>query len=813
MDIEKFKMEELPLHGKIWQDISQLEKERCRIGKVDKDLELHRSSLRNRKMELRNKQHEKKISEAMFNFMAGISQPKTESLYFLKWLKIQLDTLSRRHLSKLREQYNECKNKQGNVNEMAKLDEQISRSSLGPEHFFRELGQIYERACCLPENDPTRLTVEHLPALCAQMLLDGFPVELVDGDTSNIPMKWISEVLTQLHRLVDSKSRILVMTVLGVQGTGKSTLLNTMFGVQFAVSSGRCTRGAFMLLIKVSEEFKSELKCDFIMVIDTEGLQSPELAALDTSYEHDNELATLVIGLSDITIINVAMGNNTEMKDILQIVVHAFLRTKEVGKKPRCLFVHQNVSDMSAHDRNMRDRKKLMEQLDEMTRAAAKMEKKVTYTKFTDVMEYDPDKDNYYIPGLWHGTPPMAPVNTGYNEAVYELKRSLIGSVQTSDEVKRNNAKDFLKWTVVLWDAVKYEKCLTKAEEFTKDCLTPAVEDYITKRLGCDIADEMMTGDVGLDFSTRTHFQFAILKQLLDEDTFEKFQKYTDNYKTFVNEWILVRIIETFSQNDKWQKLKLKHLSEVVQKIKDATTQAKEEIEENTDMKKFIQKIRAHLEDQLIFQENDFVIILNKADTQQFADNLIYFLLKMEQSLTKEYNSPTSQDDLQEAIRHLPFKPHELLFNRLYGCGHQCPFCGTPCEAGGGGHTQHYSNMHRSKGLGRYICEYSNKLVTDICTTAVTTDKSFKSSKTKGEWHPYKKYREIYPDWEINGDASVEASDYWKYVMMTYNDKFAYSYSALPADIPKTWKELTKAHAKISLNKSFNIVEYKAEAD
>ncbi|KAJ8336657.1 hypothetical protein SKAU_G00378770, partial [Synaphobranchus kaupii] len=189
-----------------------------------------------------------------------------------------------------------------------------------------------------------------------------------------------------------------------------------MFGVQFAVSSGRCTRGAFMVLIGVKEDFKRQLGCDYIMVIDTEGLKSPELAQLDESYEHDNELATLVVGLSDITVINIAMENCTEMKDILQIVVHAFLRMKEVGRKPCCQFVHQNVPDISAHDSNTRDRKLLLEQLNEMTRAAAKMEKRgKNNDKFTDVMEYNPEKNNWYIPALWHGNPPMAPVNAGYS--------------------------------------------------------------------------------------------------------------------------------------------------------------------------------------------------------------------------------------------------------------------------------------------------------------------------------------------------------------------------------------------------------------
>ncbi|XP_078473997.1 up-regulator of cell proliferation-like [Lampetra planeri] len=86
--------------------------------------------------------------------------------------------------------------------------------------------------------------------------------------------------------------RVFVLTVLGVQSTGKSTLLNTMFGLQFTVSSGRCTRGAFMQLMSIDDELKQELECDFILVIDTEGLKAPELATHHDSYEHDNELAT-----------------------------------------------------------------------------------------------------------------------------------------------------------------------------------------------------------------------------------------------------------------------------------------------------------------------------------------------------------------------------------------------------------------------------------------------------------------------------------------------------------------------------------------
>ncbi|XP_027894854.1 up-regulator of cell proliferation [Xiphophorus couchianus] len=470
-DILKYKKDQLQLQGQIWKELTCLEKEEFRLRKVgSENIENYKCKLQRDRKELRKKQNAYGMSRAMTSFISAISSPLRERCYFLKWMQINLDNLSRIKFSGLRELYKEKCRDFENKEEIKKIDQQLSSSSLGVEHFFREMGQIYEASLYLPETDPSRQQLQHLPKLCAQLLLDGFPLELVDGDASNIPLRWVSDVLSQLNDLVSPKNKIRVVTVLRVQGTGKSTLLNTMFGVQFAVSSGRCTRGAFMLLIKVNEDFKKVLNCDFVMIIDTEGLKSPELAQLDNSHEHDNELATLVVGLSDITIINIAMENSTEMKDILQIVVHAFLRMKAVGKKPQCQFVHQNVSDVSAHEKNLRDRKLLLEQLNEMTQAAAKMEKKEKYKSFTDVMEYNPDTGNCYIPGLWNGNPPMAPVNAGYSETVYELKKNIIqqlGKCRSPSnniiqqlgkyESTSNNILEFREWITSLWNAVKHE--------------------------------------------------------------------------------------------------------------------------------------------------------------------------------------------------------------------------------------------------------------------------------------------------------------------------------------------------------------------
>ncbi|XP_030193336.1 interferon-induced very large GTPase 1-like [Gadus morhua] len=455
-DTVQYKEKELPLQGSIWKEFTQLEKEECRLRKAgDKDIEKYKCGLNQQKKDLREQQRDLGISNDMISFIDALSCPAVEQAYFFKWMQIKIDNLSREHLSHLRAEY-KLKSKNSSKEELKVIDQQLSKSSLGIENYFREMGQIYESTVSLPESDKFRQQFMHLPKLCAQLLIDGFPLELVDGEASGIPLAWVKDVFSELRKMVVPESKIRVVTVLGIQSTGKSTLLNTMFGVQFAVSSGRCTRGAFMLLIRVNKEYSKEINCDFLIILDTEGLKSLELAQLEDSYEHDNELATIVVGLSDITIINIAMENMTDMKDILQIVVHAFLRMKEVGKKPKCLFVHQNVSDVSAHDNNLRDRTVLLQQLNEMTQAAAKVEKKEENKSFKEVMEYDPDTGNGYIPGLWHGNPPMAPVNSGYSEAVYELKTNIIQMLKDC----KSSAYDFdqfINWTASLWKAIKHE--------------------------------------------------------------------------------------------------------------------------------------------------------------------------------------------------------------------------------------------------------------------------------------------------------------------------------------------------------------------
>ncbi len=112
-------------------------------------------------------------------------------------------------------------------------------ASFGIEHIFREFSQIYE-SC---EKHQKNRTAKILPRLMAELFLMGQPLEIMDGDTSHIPLNWVMAVLSELKKLLGSATRVFVLSILGIQSSGKSTLLNTLFGSKFAVSSGRCTKG------------------------------------------------------------------------------------------------------------------------------------------------------------------------------------------------------------------------------------------------------------------------------------------------------------------------------------------------------------------------------------------------------------------------------------------------------------------------------------------------------------------------------------------------------------------------------------------
>ena len=74
-----------------------------------------------------------------------------------------------------------------------------------------------------------------------------------------------------------------------------------------------------MQLLPLDDLLKQKTECSYVLIVDTEGLRAPELDSLQ-SQKHDNELATFVIGLANVTLINIYGEVPGDMDDILHVL-------------------------------------------------------------------------------------------------------------------------------------------------------------------------------------------------------------------------------------------------------------------------------------------------------------------------------------------------------------------------------------------------------------------------------------------------------------------------------------------------------------
>ena len=464
------KVDVLRLQGEMWKNWTKLRKEQYRTQIPDELIGNFIAQKDSEQKECRNEQF--KLIHVMPTFAIDICRyletviHSNESLYFINWMQLILNNWSRESmppvlnnyclkLEETRKKWNtslEEKEKTFYKSELDKLKSTLDNTSFGIEHVFREFGQMYEATQSIYER--TAHSCSRLPVVVAQLILQGIPFELMDGDTAFIPLTWVRAVFEEIKNIVGDKT-LFVISVIGIQSSGKSTLLNALFGLKFAVSAGRCTKGLYCQLVPIDKE-NMNIDCDYLLIVDTEGLRAPELHGV--SRIHDNELATFVIGLGDVTIVNIEGENNTEINDILQIVIHATIRIKLVKPtllRPSCFFVHQNVSAVDAEYKLKIEKQTFLSKLDKITADAAREEMNSDIKHFQDIITYDEQKCAFYVPDSWQGQPPMSVVNPCYSEQIKDIKQTLTTIVSSCSTAVRITS--FISKITDLWEAILCE--------------------------------------------------------------------------------------------------------------------------------------------------------------------------------------------------------------------------------------------------------------------------------------------------------------------------------------------------------------------
>jgi ribosome biogenesis GTPase A len=146
---------------------------------------------------------------------------------------------------------------------------------------------------------------QYLQKQYSEYIKAGFPFEIIDGDNFYFQYSFLYEALQPFRNY-----RPLVISIIGPQNSGKSTLLNYMFGTLFDVRDGRCTRGLYGSLVKTNRT-----DFEYIMLIDTEGLLGVE--GRDTEY--DRRIVLFCLAVSDLVIVNMADELNDPIKQILTL--------------------------------------------------------------------------------------------------------------------------------------------------------------------------------------------------------------------------------------------------------------------------------------------------------------------------------------------------------------------------------------------------------------------------------------------------------------------------------------------------------------
>ena len=149
----------------------------------------------------------------------------------------------------------------------------------------------------------------------------------------------------------EGNSELVVISVLGPQSTGKSTLLNHLFGSKFHVSDGRCTRGLNAMLLKTDLDDVKEF-----LILDSEGLFSLE----KDNKEYDKHMVIFCFSVSNFVLINMKGELNVEVEEILAEAIKASSEIQSLVSRgrslPKPIFIVRDQSNSNdAETKNILD--------------------------------------------------------------------------------------------------------------------------------------------------------------------------------------------------------------------------------------------------------------------------------------------------------------------------------------------------------------------------------------------------------------------------------------------------------------------------
>ncbi|UJR24309.1 hypothetical protein I4U23_027276 [Adineta vaga] len=199
--------------------------------------------------------------------------------------------------------------------------------------FYEQLSiEIHWRNVIINSNNLTNIDQQILITSYRDYIIEGNPFEIIDGD--NFEMQ--DTFLNKVFQLFQDK-KFFIITTIGPENSGKSTLLNFLFGTLFETRDGRCIYGSLINIQNIRNKDKLiPLDYDYILVIDTEGI----LSALKNDEQYDKRLILFCLAVSHLVIVNIDSRIDESVKNIFVICTQALKYLQETRvKRPTVHFV------------------------------------------------------------------------------------------------------------------------------------------------------------------------------------------------------------------------------------------------------------------------------------------------------------------------------------------------------------------------------------------------------------------------------------------------------------------------------------------
>ncbi|XP_077467814.1 interferon-induced very large GTPase 1 [Stigmatopora argus] len=314
---------------------------------------------------------------------------------------------------------------------------------LGLEHFFREMGLIFELTHTNPGSE--NHNEWRLPSIAADLILSGVPLELMDGDASNVPMRWLCSVLTEIQ-LRFPRERFGTLASLGAHRARNAEILSALFGIKFPDERKRSTRGIYVVALQLPAKLKKKINFDFLLLLDVEGLCSPSSDG-QIKPMSDHEMATVASGVSDVLLQNLYSCSASELETSLTVAVNALLRVRECGSVPTCRILIQDEGINTILEAT------------QLRRISKILQTKTGAQRLTDAAMMNPNSKHkhsvlYLRP--WYNEALSKSVDGQHSEAMLKLKRSLFGGLkEASAHSGTCGLPEFLGRLHSVWEAVK----------------------------------------------------------------------------------------------------------------------------------------------------------------------------------------------------------------------------------------------------------------------------------------------------------------------------------------------------------------------